>query len=186
MLANTVDNTSMEHSNKLKDETKKNPESINGSKICESHCNFVLKKYTFEKKFRSKEGINPVGICGNQCGCNCALFLQGCDGCRSDNFNCSFASLFVDKKCPNVTCANERNLEGCYECDKLKNCKIRFYGINVYFGKASALFIKKHGMECFMNTLKKAVNTGEKFIKGFFNNGAGSVDFTLSLLEKYI
>ena len=170
----------------MNDMNKKILESIDGAKICESHCDFVLKNCSLNNEIRSKEGINPIGICGNQCECNCALFLQGCDGCRSDNFGCSFAALFVDKKCPNVTCSREKYLDGCYECDNLEDCKIGFYGINIYFGKASALFIKKHGVECFMKTIRKAVNTGENFIKGFFNNGAGSVNLTLSLLEKFI
>jgi len=168
------------------DSYKKVIESLDSTKICEGHCNFVLDNYSLDKEVRSKEGVNPIGICGNQCECNCALFLNGCDGCRSDNFGCSFASLFPDKKCPNVTCARDKNIDSCSECVKLEDCKIGFYGLDIYFAKASALFIQKHGEECFMKTLKKAVNTGDVFIRGFFNNGAGSVDESVLLLEEYI
>lgn len=182
-----VNNSGANQPETLKDDmNKKVLEGIDGIKICESHCNFVLENCSPDRKLRTQEGINPIGICGNQCECNCSLFLEGCDGCRSNKFGCAFSAFFEDKKCPNVACAQEKNLDGCYECDKLENCEIGFYGIGIYFGKASALFIKKYGDECFMKTLEKAVNTGEDFIKKFFNNGAGNVDKTLLLLETYM
>jgi hypothetical protein len=154
--------------------------------ICEGHCKYVLQNHPFDNAELIIEGVNTLGVCGNPCGFNCGVFLKQCGGCRSGNNSCSFAARFEDKVCPNVKCARKNNLEGCYKCVKLEDCKIGFFGLDAFFGKASALFIKKYGEECYLNILKKAINTGEEFIKSFFNNGADGVNGTLKLLEKHM
>jgi hypothetical protein len=154
--------------------------------ICEGHCKYVLKNHPFDNAELIIEGINTLGFCGNPCGLNCGIFLKQCGGCGSVSNSCSFAARFEDKVCPNVKYARKNSLEGCYKCVKLEDCKIGFFGLDVFFGKASALFIKKYDKECYLNSLKKAINTGEQFIESFFNNGADGVSGTLKLLEKYI
>ena len=136
-----------------------------------------------ERVIKARKGINPVGICGRHCD-HCGL-AQWCGGCRS-NFNCcSFAASFKDEICPNVKCTGNKDLRGCYECCELADCETGYYAKNdEYTAKAAALFIKKHGEECYSKTLKQAVGAGEEYPKTF--DSAGSVDGALKILEKYI
>lgn len=141
------------------------------------------KKIKAELVARARNGINPVGGCGHHC--DYCFMAQWCGGCRSDYNCCSFAVLFEDKKCPNVKCAEEKNLEGCFACPDLLSCKQGYYGVEKeYIAKAAALFIQKYGQECYTETLKKAIGNGEEYAQSF--DEQGSVEGALKLLEKYL
>jgi len=112
---------------------------------------------------------------------------KDCGGCRSDKNYCSYAGAFEDNKCPNVECCHEKGINGCYECDDLFSCKKGYYeneNKNEYVAKATALFIKKHGEECYTATLKKAIESGKEYAKSF--DETGSVENALALLENYL
>jgi hypothetical protein len=169
---------------------------------CESFPCEILKEYSFDKEHgdngarieycktlkaemvkKAKEGINPIGICGLHC--DFCLLGQWCGGCRSSYNYCSFKTSFEDNICPNVKCTEERNLNGCYECKELEECKIGYYSKeNEYVAKAAALFIQKHGEESLSKALKQAVNAGEKYPKNF--EKTGSIDGVIKLLEEYL
>ena len=46
---------------------------------------------------------------------------------RSDYNCCSYKTLFDDGVCPNVSCALNKKIEGCYNCTLLDSCEIGFY-----------------------------------------------------------
>ncbi|MGN0352579.1 MAG: DUF3795 domain-containing protein [Roseburia sp.] len=141
------------------------------------------KKIKAELVAKAREGINPVSVCGHHC--DYCFMGQWCGGCRSDYNCCSYATLFEDKKCPNVKCAERKQLEGCFDCSELENCNHGFYGLeNEYVAKATALFIRKYGQECYAKTLKKAIDSGEQYAQSF--NELGSVEGAYKLLEKYL
>jgi len=162
----------------------------------------LLKKYSFDKEHGdngariencktlksemvkiARKGINPIGICGHHC--DYCFLGQWCGGCRSGYNGCSFATLFEDNICPNVKCAKENNLNGCYECNKIHNCKIGYYGKeNEYIAKATALFIKEYGEKVYSKTLKQAINAGVKYPKTF--DESGSVTEVLKILKIFI
>ncbi|MCL2834167.1 MAG: DUF3795 domain-containing protein [Treponema sp.] len=169
---------------------------------CENFPCEILKRYSFDKEHgdngariehcknlkaemvkKARRGISPIGICGHHC--DYCFLGQRCGGCRSDYNCCSYATLFEDKICPNVKCAKEKKLSGCYECSDIEDCMIGYYGQkNEYIAKATALFIKKHGGESYSKTLKRAIDAGKNYPKTF--DAAGSVKGALELLEKYI
>lgn len=126
--------------------------------------------------------VNPIGFCGHHCG---FCFLgQWCGGCRSSCNHCSYASISADKICPNVRCAGERNLQGCYECGDLDTCKTGYYERDdEYIAKASALFIRRHGEKSYADTLKTAMKSGFNYPETF--DSSGSVENALSLLERF-
>lgn len=132
---------------------------------------------------KAREGLNPISVCGHHCD-YCFLKL-GCGGCRSDYNRCSFATLFEDKQCPNVKCAKQMHLNGCYECEELEVCNKGYYGReNEYIAKATALFISKYGEDCYTETLKRAIDDGADYPKTF--DETGSVESALKLLEKFM
>lgn len=98
-----------------------------------------------------RKGVNPVAYCGFSC--NHCFLSQWCGSCRTDYNVCSFATCSPDKICPNVKCCKEKKLDGCYDCDEIRNCTKGFYakendGANA--AKAQALFIKKYGQKEFL------------------------------------
>ena len=132
-----------------------------------------------------KRNTDPVSFCGHHC--TYCFLAADCGGCRTDMNYCSYAGAFEDKKCPNVECCREKGIDGCYECDDLFLCKKGYYeneNKNEYVAKATALFIKKYGKECYTAALKKAIDCGENYPKSF--DEAGSVENALVLLEKYL
>ena len=148
----------------------------NGARI--EHC----KSLKAEMVIIARDGLNPIGICGHHC--DYCFLGQWCGSCRSGYNCCSFATLFKDGICPNVKCAKENNLHGCYDCKNLEDCKIGYYGQdNEYIAKATALFIKKYGENCYSETLEQAIDAGENYPKTF--DSTGSVNEALKLLEKY-
>lgn len=127
-------------------------------------------------------GINPVGYCGHHCGL--CFLSRWCGGCRSNLNRCSYATLCDGNTCPNVSCAKERNLGGCYECVDLPGCAKGYYERNdEYVARASALFIKKHGEQRYTNTLKLALESGVNYPETF--DSSGSVENALAILEKF-
>lgn len=131
----------------------------------------------------AREGINPVSYCGHHC--DYCFLGEWCGGCRSNYNCCSYATIFEDKKCPNVECASSKKINGCYECTDLENCKKGYYSNeNEYIAKASAIFIKKYGTKCYTEALKKAIKDGVNYPKTF--DESGSVDASIKILEKYL
>lgn len=137
-----------------------------------------------EKIRQARAGLDkPIGFCGHHCG-YCFL-TEGCGGCRSEYNCCSFATLFDSQSCPNVSCATERKLEGCYMCDDLEGCDKGYYSRKDEFvAKATALFIKEYGKDCYTNSLDNAIKAGQNYPKNF--DAAGSIPKALDLLKKYL
>ena len=124
---------------------------------------------------------NPIAYCGHHCG---VCVFKFCGGCRCDHTGNSYKAA-CGGVCPNVECAKEKGLEGCYDCCDLPDCQKGYYAKpNEYTAKAAALFIKKYGGERYTATLKKAVESGEKYPKSF--DKKGGVENALALLESYL
>lgn len=169
---------------------------------CEKFPCDTLKKYSYDKEqgddgqriencrklkdqlvSKAREGVDPISVCGHHC--DYCFMGKWCGGCRSEYNCCSFATIFDDKMCPNVKCANDKKIDGCYECEELETCKEGFYGIeNQYAAKATAYFIRRYGKEKYTQTLKKAIDDGLNYAKDL--DESGSVDAALALLEKYL
>lgn len=89
-----------------------------------------------------------------------------------------------DGICPQVKCADEKGLEGCWLCTELDGCAKGYYGNqDEYVAKATAMFIRKHGKETYTEALRRAVEAGENYPKSF--DAQGSVEAALRLLEQY-
>lgn len=124
--------------------------------------------------------MDKIAFCGHHCG---FCPYDQCPGCRSANAFCSFATLFEDKKCPNVKCCLEKDLDGCYECKDLTDCRIGFYDTKEQVAKATALFIQKHGKSQYELSLVRAIQSGVRYPNQF--NELEDVDKMIELLEKY-
>ena len=128
-------------------------------------------------------GKSSIGYCGHHC--DFCFLAQWCGGCRSGYNCCSYATLHEDNICPNVGCAKEKNLQGCYECNDLMYCAKGYYErSDEYVAKATALFIKKYGEDRYTSTLKRAIDSGVDYPKSF--DSSGSVTNALILLEGYL
>lgn len=100
----------------------------------------------------ARTGTDPQGICGHHCD-HCP-YTQWCGGCRSQYPGCSLATLYEDRHCPNTVCAGEKNLDGCYDCPELDECKKGYYSAeDAYKAKGAALFISRHGKEAYAKAL---------------------------------
>jgi hypothetical protein len=128
----------------------------------------------------ARKGINHIGFCGLHC--DYCFLGEWCGGCRSECNCCSFAGMFDDGICPNVRCAQEKGIEGCYQCNELENCVYGFYK-KENEAKACALFIKKYGEEKFNKTIHKLFESGEG--KESFNGNCKRED-AIKILEKYM
>lgn len=98
----------------------------------------------------AKRGVDMTAVCGLSCR-HCFLG-DWCGGCRSVFCCCSYGTLYPGDWCPNVTCAEQRGLDGCYCCGELENCTKGFYGPDndgAAAIKAQAMFIRKYGKEAF-------------------------------------
>lgn len=169
---------------------------------CENFPCELLKRYSFDKEHGdngariehckelktemvkiARKGLNPIGFCGHHC--DYCFLGQWCGGCRSDYNCCSFATIFEDKTCPNAKCVREKKLNGCYECEELNNCEIGYYGKeNEYIAKATALFIRQYGEDCYSKTLKQAIDAGLDYPKTF--DETGGVEAALGMLVRYM
>ena len=132
---------------------------------------------------RARLDANLVGYCGHHCAF--CFLRQWCGGCRSEYNHCSYAVLCDGKTCPNVQCAKEQNLKGCYECAELEDCAKGYYErSDEFIAKASALFIKKHGEGRYAKALTLALQNGVHYPESF--DSSGSVEKALGILEKYL
>lgn len=130
----------------------------------------------------ARAGMDPVSVCGHHC--DFCFLGQWCGGCRSGYNCCSFATISPDGICPQVKCADEKGLEGCWLCTELDGCAKGYYGNqDEYVAKATAMFIRKHGKETYTEALRRAVEAGENYPKSF--DVQGSVEAALRLLEQY-
>ncbi len=99
----------------------------------------------------ARKGVDPVAYCGFSC--NHCFLGEWCGSCRSDYNTCSFATIYEDKKCPNMVCCMEKNIDGCYECPELEDCTKGFYtpgNDGASSAKAQAMFIRKYGKKAFL------------------------------------
>lgn len=130
----------------------------------------------------ARAGIDAVSICGHHC--DYCFLGEWCGGCRSGYNCCSFALISEGGVCPNVKCATEKRIDGCYECNELEQCKKGYYGNEGEFvAKATALFIHTYGKECYSKSLKAAIDGGLDYPKSF--DETNSVEGAFKLLEKY-
>lgn len=119
-----------------------------------------------------------IGYCGNHCE---YCFFTECDGCKSGNPSCSYANLFDDKKCPNTVCCDSKNMQGCWECEKVNTCNIGFFSSGENDAKAYALYIKKHGPEKYTESILKLMEKGYRYPKEF--KEIDDVDKILEIFE---
>lgn len=104
----------------------------------------------------ARKGVDPVAYCGLSC--NHCFLGEWCGSCRTIYNVCSFATIFEDKRCPNAVCCNEKNIDGCYECSELDDCKKGFYtpdNDGAAAAKAQAMFIRKYGKKALLRVLDK-------------------------------
>lgn len=149
----------------------------NGARI--ENCNAIKAALVAE----ARVGINPVSVCGHHC--DYCFLGQWCGGCRSNYNCCSYATISEGGVCANVKCADEKGYDGCWQCAELDGCTKGYYEkTDEYIAKATAKFIGKHGQECYTATLKKAIDSGEKYAASF--DEKGSIEGALALLEKYL
>mgnify|MGYP001283426168 CR=1 FL=1 len=97
------------------------------------------------------KGVDPVAYCGFSC--NHCFLGEWCGSCRTEYNVCSFATLFEDRKCPNMVCCKEKNIDGCYDCSELEGCTKGFYtpgNDGTASAKAQAMFIRKYGKKAFL------------------------------------
>ena len=104
----------------------------------------------------ARKGVDPIAYCGFSC--NHCFLSEWCGSCRTAYHVCSFATCMPDKKCPNAVCCQDKNIDGCYECEEIETCTKGFYtpendGANA--AKAQAMFIKKYGKKAFLSVHDK-------------------------------
>ena len=95
----------------------------------------------------------------------CGLCCEGCEykgsmncsGCRSVYPHYSFATLYADCRRPNAACAEELQLDGCYDCPRPADCPKGYLGADDgYMAKGAAVFIAKHGKGACADMLARA------------------------------
>lgn len=104
----------------------------------------------------ARKGVDPISYCGFSC--NHCFLGEWCGSCRTKYNTCSFATIFEEKRCPNLVCCHEKGLDGCYECLDLETCTKGFYkpdndGANA--AKAQAMFIRKYGKKALLEVHDK-------------------------------
>lgn len=94
---------------------------------------------------KAKKGVDQIAYCGLSCA-HCFL-KDSCGSCRTAYNTCSFAKCSPDGVCPSASCCQEKGLDGCYECENIRDCKHGFYslGKEVNAIKSMSLFIGKYG-----------------------------------------
>jgi len=100
----------------------------------------------------ARKGVDPVAYCGFSC--NHCFLVEWCGSCRTEYNTCSFATLYEDKRCPNMVCCLEKKIDGCYDCPELEDCTKGFYrpdNDGAAAAKAQAMFIRKYGKKAFLN-----------------------------------
>ncbi len=122
---------------------------------------------------------NNLGYCGNHC---TYCFFKDCKGCRSVDACDSYSNLFADKQCPNVVCCKSKNIDGCWQCDNLKECNIEFFNSGENDAKAYSLFINKYGTEKYTDAIISLMSKGYDYPKQF--KGINDVHKILEIFEK--
>lgn len=105
-----------------------------------------------------------IGYCGNHCE---YCFFTECDGCKSKKPSDSYANLFDGKKCPNAVCCEEKNIDGCWQCNKVTNYHIGFFSSGENDAKAYALYIKKYSTEKYTKAILNLMHNGYDYPKQF-------------------
>lgn len=102
----------------------------------------------------ARKGSDPIARCGLSC--NHCFLKDWCGGCRTAYNTCSDACRYPGKICPNTSCCMEKGIDGCYDCDELKDCKKGFYEYDdVNAVKAMALFIHKYGKKELLKSMNR-------------------------------
>lgn len=104
----------------------------------------------------ARKGVDPIAYCGFSC--NHCFLGEWCGSCRTEYNTCSFATICEDKRCPNMVCCMEKNIDGCYECSELEDCTKGFYrpdNDGAASAKAQAMFIRKYGKKAFLEVHDK-------------------------------
>ena len=93
----------------------------------------------------ARKGVDTIAYCGLSC--NHCFLKEYCGSCRTPYNTCSYAACFPDRVCPNAACCREKELDGCYECEDLADCRKGFYSLDkeVNAIKAMAIFIGQYG-----------------------------------------
>lgn len=104
----------------------------------------------------ARKDVDMTAYCGFSC--NHCFLGEWCGGCRSVFSCCSYGAFQEIRRCPNMDCCQEKEIDGCYECHELPNCTKGFYqpdndGANAC--KAQAMFIGKYGKEKFLHAQDK-------------------------------
>jgi hypothetical protein len=106
---------------------------------------------------------NKIAYCGIHC---TYCFFTSCDSCRGTHNECSLAYSEPDHICPNVKCCKSKNLDGCYECKDLENCKIGIFKMDeAVTTKTTCMFIKKYGLDAFDNAVRNMIKDGKNYSK---------------------
>lgn len=130
-----------------------------------------------------KKKVSPFAACGLHC--DYCFLTEWCGGCRSTCNMCSYATIYEDNLCPNLSCSKEKGLEGCYESEQIVDCKKGFYNPQsdgAIASKAYAIFQKKYGKEAFVTALKKLHGTYDfNKLHELFND---NVEKTVQILEE--
>ncbi len=113
---------------------------------------------------QAKKGVDQIAYCGLSC--NLCFLTQWCGSCRTIYNTCSYATCSPNGVCPNVACCKEKELDGCYECDELYDCKNGFYSLGKETNaiKVMALFIKKYGKKELLKVMD-TLHQNKKFEK---------------------
>ncbi|MBO4899283.1 MAG: DUF3795 domain-containing protein [Lachnospiraceae bacterium] len=102
----------------------------------------------------ARKGTDPIARCGLSC--NHCFLKAWCGGCRTAYNTCSDAMNHPGKVCPNTACCLEKQIDGCYECDELAECRRGFYEYDdVNAIKAMAMFTRKYGKKELLKTMDK-------------------------------
>ena len=102
---------------------------------------------------QAKKGVDQIAYCGLSC--NHCFLSEYCGSCRTIYNTCSYATSSPDGVCPNTACCKEKDIDGCYECDELYDCKKGFYALGKETNaiRVMALFIKKYGKKELLKVL---------------------------------
>jgi len=113
---------------------------------------------------QAKKDVDQIAYCGLSCG-HCFL-TEWCGSCRTIYNTCSYATCSPDGVCPNTACCKQKDLDGCYECNELNDCKKGFYSLGKETNaiRVMALFIQKYGKKELLRVLD-TLHSKKKFEK---------------------
>ena len=109
-----------------------------------------------------KDSVRQVGVCSIHC--EFCFLGKWCGGCRSGCDVCSYATLSEDNVCPNVRCAQRKQLDSCAQCPDLLGCTVGFYRQpNAKTHRGTALFVQRHGEQAYTAALSRAAKSGLRY-----------------------